>query len=138
VKLLKLLDHLARKMKTAGTPAPLPTGQDEAGTSTQPSAPKKRKVSTKIKTARRTFYAAPSKMNQRPPASAKNPKRFPYVGMVRKSWRKTNDPDDLLYYLENVPWWGEFESKIQLGDISDDDQAYLDEIDEDSSADEET
>jgi len=66
VRLLKILDRLARKMKSV----PAAPGQDEAGTSTRP-APKKRKVSTKAKTGKRTFYAAPSKMNDRAPKSAK-------------------------------------------------------------------
>ena len=136
MKLLKLLDHLSRQMNstTASSQAP---GQGEAGPSTQP-APKKRRISTKGKTGRRTFYAAPSKMSERPPKSSKNPKTLPHIGMVRKSWRKTNDPDNFLELSENFPWWDKFESKIQAGDISEDDEAYLGEIDEDSSADEET
>ena len=133
MRLLKILDHLARKKKTIM----LPPGQDEAGTSTQP-APKRRRVNAKGKTGKRTFYAAPSKMNQRPPASGKNIKKALHIGMVRKSWRKTNNPDNFLQLSENFPWWDKFESKIQAGDISEDDEAYLGEIDEDSSADEET
>jgi hypothetical protein len=118
---------------TASSQAP---GQGEAGPSTQP-APKKRRISTKGKTGRRTFYAAPSKMSERPPKYSKNPKTLPHIGMVRKSWRKTKDTNNLVLLVENVPWWDEFESRIRIGDISDNDQAYLDEMDEDSSAGEE-
>jgi len=53
---------------------------------------------------------------------------------MRKSWCKTNNPDNLLRLSENVPWWNEFESKIGIGDISEDDEAYLGEMDDDSDS----
>jgi hypothetical protein len=85
VPLLKILDHLGCQMKAKmAMPA---MGPDDAETSAAP-AKKRRRVSTKG--SRRTFYAAPSKMNTCGPASTKTPKKIPYIGMVRKSWRCHN------------------------------------------------
>src|SRR6202020_2549759 len=101
---------------------------------TQP-ARKKRRVSTKSSKAKKTFYGAPSKMNTRAPASSKNPRTIPFVGMVRKSWRKEFDADDTMQLRVDHDWWSGFVDKIQDGDISEEDLAYLAEIEDDSAVD---
>jgi hypothetical protein len=134
VALLKVLDHLARSLKTRTAPVEEEEGNAPAA-DPQP-ARKKRKVSARSqKNVKRTFYGAPSKMNDRGPSSSKTPKTIPFIGMVRKSWRKENDPKGLLRLRQNYEWWDEFEAKIQDGDISSDDQAYLAELDSDSEDD---
>ena len=52
--------------------------------------------------------------------------------MIRKSWRKENDPRNLLRMQEDVVWWKGFQEKIQVADLSDEDEAYLGEIESDS------
>ena len=138
VRLLKVLDHIARGIKgsaavdTTGT-----DGNEVAGSGAQPiagpSARKKRKLSSKTQKTP-TFYGAPSKYNDRPPASAKNPKTIPFVGMVRTTWRVVHDPDDTMELQEDLPWWKEFETKIKPGDISEEDLAYLAEMEDDSNS----
>ena len=146
--MLKLLDHLAREIKGGSSGEAVPgyhsheaggagphAGDNTAtiaGPSSQP-APKRCKVSTRArKVAQNTWHAHPSKMNNREPSSRKKPKRHPFLGMVRKSWIKENDPDHLIRLRDNYNWWNEFEDKIQDGDISDYDVDYLEELDEDS------
>ena len=148
VTLLKLLDHLGREIKGGSTVEAVAgevAGDVGDGTAAGPStmastsappgqpAHKKRKVSTRArKVIRNTWYAAPSKMNNREPKSRKKPKRHPFVGMMRKSWLRENDPDNLIRLREDYKWWTEFENRIQDGDISEYDAEYLEEIDDDS------
>jgi hypothetical protein len=112
-------------------------GNEAGGSSAQPvagpSARKKRKVSSKTQKTP-TFYGAPSKYNDRPPASAKNPKTIPFVGMVRTTWRAVHDADDTMDLREDLCWWKEFETKIKPGDISEEDLAYLAEMEDDTAS----
>jgi hypothetical protein len=136
---LKVLDHIGCVLK-AGPAADVPVvdSTDERGASVGPTniasdtARKRRRVSkSKI---RKTFYGAPSKVNNHPPASSKAPKTIPFVGMVRKSWCKKYDSDNTMQLRDNFDWWNEFEEKIEGGDISADDLAYLAEIEDDSGS----
>ena len=112
-------------------------GNEVAGSGAQPiagpSARKKRKVSSKTQKTP-TFYGAPLKYNDRPSASAKNPKTIPFVGMIRTTWCVVHDPNDMMELQEDLPWWKEFEAKIKPGDISEEDLVDLAEMEDDSNS----
>jgi hypothetical protein len=55
--------------------------------------------------------------------------------MVRKSWLNEYHKDSVMEMRENYIWWGQFEEKIQDGDLSENDLAYLAEVESDSDSD---
>jgi hypothetical protein len=138
VTLLKVLDHMGRTIKTRPAPEivdPPVDGQSVTESLTQP-ARKKRRVNIKSsKLAKKTFYAAPLKANSRGPASTKSPKTIPFVGMVWKSWLRAYDVENMMELREDYVWWDKFQDQIRPGDISEDDLAYLAELDDDSASD---
>ena len=85
--------------------------------------------------AHKVFYGATAKANLRAPASTKNPRTTPFAGMVRASWVRKYHSDSVMELHENFAWWNEFKAKIQDGDLSENDLAYLAEVESDSDSD---
>ncbi|KAF8887305.1 hypothetical protein BD779DRAFT_1672763 [Infundibulicybe gibba] len=118
----KVLDHISREMKaSAGKALPI------AGP-----AVTNLDLQTSSKKIKKTFYAPGGKTNPRAPASSKANPTIPTDGMVRKRWLIENNSTSLLERRIDPPWWKTWMGDLGGDDISEDDKAYLAEMEDDT------